>query len=157
MDNANLEDFNKLNDVLNLSGLLNVLDGVVDTPGRIVVMTTNHPEMLDPALIRPGRVDKKLLLNYMGPKHAIDLISHYFGVRVDERQRIRLSEILEGNEDGLPALQLTPAQFEQLSAEHESVDAMLDALEAIGDISMERQPPGLRRTSSITVTVEPYE
>ena len=32
-------------DKLNLSGLLNVLDGVVDTPERIVVMTTNHPEV----------------------------------------------------------------------------------------------------------------
>ena len=52
-------------DKLNLSGLLNVLDGVVDTPERIVVMTTNHPEILDPALIRPGRIDQKLLLAYM--------------------------------------------------------------------------------------------
>jgi chaperone BCS1 len=50
----------KQEDELNLSGLLNVLDGVVDTPGWIVVMTTNHPELLDPALIRPGRIDKKL-------------------------------------------------------------------------------------------------
>ena len=49
-------------DKLDLSGLLNVLDGVVDTPNRILVMTTNHPEKLDPALIRPGRIDKKLLL-----------------------------------------------------------------------------------------------
>jgi hypothetical protein len=39
-------------------GLLNVLDGVVDTPGRIVVMTSNHPDKLDPALIRPGRINK---------------------------------------------------------------------------------------------------
>jgi len=31
-------------DELNLQGLLNVLDGVVDSPGRIVIMTTNHPE-----------------------------------------------------------------------------------------------------------------
>ena len=49
-------------DKLNLSGLLNVLDGVVDTPERILIMTTNHPERLDPALIRPGRIDKKILL-----------------------------------------------------------------------------------------------
>ena len=43
-------------DRLDLSGILNVLDGVVDTPDRILVMTTNHPERLDPALVRPGRV-----------------------------------------------------------------------------------------------------
>lgn len=43
------------------AGLLNVLDGVVDTPNRIVIMTTNHPEKLDPALIRPGRINKKVI------------------------------------------------------------------------------------------------
>lgn len=45
-------------DALNLAGLLNVLDGVVDTPGRLLVLSTNHPEVLDPALIRPGRINK---------------------------------------------------------------------------------------------------
>lgn len=39
------------------SGLLNALDGVASGESRIVVMTTNHVERLDPALIRPGRVD----------------------------------------------------------------------------------------------------
>lgn len=38
-------------DALNLSGLLNCLDGVVDSPGRLVVLTSNHPEVLDPALV----------------------------------------------------------------------------------------------------------
>ena len=47
-------------DKLDLSGMLNVLDGVVDSPNRIVVMTSNHPEKLDPALIRPGRVNLKV-------------------------------------------------------------------------------------------------
>lgn len=51
--------------VARTQGLLNVLDGVVDTPGRIVVMTTNLINILDDALIRPGRIDKKILLGYM--------------------------------------------------------------------------------------------
>merc|ERR1711939_932024 len=61
-------------DKLNLSGLLNVLDGVVDTPERIVVMTTNHPEFLDPALIRPGRIDQKLFLGHMKAHNVIRMI-----------------------------------------------------------------------------------
>merc|ERR1719473_2604080 len=65
-------------DKLNLSGLLNVSDGVVDTPERILIMTTNHPEQLDPALIRPGRVDKKILLGYMNPHNVTGMIEHYF-------------------------------------------------------------------------------
>eukprot|EP00873_Tetraselmis_striata_P029340 jgi/Tetstr1/449604/TSEL_036691.t1 len=40
-----------------LSHLLNLLDGILETPGRILVMTSNHPEKLDAALIRPGRID----------------------------------------------------------------------------------------------------
>ena len=43
-----------------LSGLLNVLDGVSSKEDRLVIMTTNHLENLDAALIRPGRVDKKI-------------------------------------------------------------------------------------------------
>ncbi|XP_057317415.1 mitochondrial chaperone BCS1-like [Hydractinia symbiolongicarpus] len=45
------------------SGLLNCLDGVVSTEERLVFMTTNYLERLDPALIRPGRVDIKLLID----------------------------------------------------------------------------------------------
>lgn len=42
---------------ISFSGLLNVLDGVLSSEGRIIFMTTNHLERLDQALIRPGRVD----------------------------------------------------------------------------------------------------
>ncbi|EFN70329.1 Mitochondrial chaperone BCS1 [Camponotus floridanus] len=41
------------------SGLLNCLDGVASTEARILFMTTNYLDRLDPALIRPGRVDVK--------------------------------------------------------------------------------------------------
>jgi hypothetical protein len=44
-------------DLLNLSFLLNLLDGILETPGRMLIMTSNHPEKLDSALIRPGRID----------------------------------------------------------------------------------------------------
>lgn len=47
---------------LNLDTLLNVLDGTLTTPGQIVIMTTNHKEILDPALIRAGRIDVDLKL-----------------------------------------------------------------------------------------------
>jgi chaperone BCS1 len=45
-----------------LSGLLNALDGVSSREGRVLFLTTNHPQRLDPALIRPGRVDRKIEL-----------------------------------------------------------------------------------------------
>lgn len=45
---------------LTLSELLNALDGVMDTPGRFIFITTNYPEKLDTALIRPGRVNVRV-------------------------------------------------------------------------------------------------
>lgn len=43
-----------------LSGLLNCLDGITTPDGVIIIMTTNHPETMDKALLRPGRVDLRL-------------------------------------------------------------------------------------------------
>jgi chaperone BCS1 len=51
---------NESKSAVTLSGLLNVLDGVSSQEGRILIMTTNHIEHLDEALIRPGRSDKKV-------------------------------------------------------------------------------------------------
>lgn len=49
---------------LTFSGLLNALDGVASTEARIVFMTTNHIDRLDPALIRPGRIDVKQFVGH---------------------------------------------------------------------------------------------
>lgn len=45
---------------ISLSGLLNAIDGVASHEGRVLLMTTNFPEKLDEALIRPGRIDMKI-------------------------------------------------------------------------------------------------
>ncbi|XP_021968678.1 mitochondrial chaperone BCS1 [Folsomia candida] len=51
--------------LLTFRGLLNALDGVASSDdGQIVFLTTNYPERLDPALIRPGRVDLKIHIDY---------------------------------------------------------------------------------------------
>ena len=47
-------------DELALSYLLNLLDGTISIDDLVVIMTTNHPEKLDPALCRAGRIDAKL-------------------------------------------------------------------------------------------------
>lgn len=50
-------------DFLSFSGFINAIDGVAASDGRILFMTTNHPEKLDSALIRPGRIDRKFHLS----------------------------------------------------------------------------------------------
>lgn len=49
---------------VSFSGLLNALDGVRSQEGRVLFMTTNHIEKLDPALLRPGRADVHVKLDY---------------------------------------------------------------------------------------------
>jgi len=49
---------------ISLSGFLNIIDGVASSEGRILVMTTNHMENLDHALLRPGRCDLIVHFNY---------------------------------------------------------------------------------------------
>jgi chaperone BCS1 len=121
-------------DDLNLMGLLNVLDGVVDTPGRIVIMTTNHPEVLDPALIRPGRIDKKLELGFMLVNDVIGMLEHYYQTGLSDVEKQRVRSAVNGREDHGKSnkqrqLELIPAQVEQLAMEEETVGAMLDWLE----------------------------
>lgn len=53
-----------------LSGILNALDGITAQEGSVVFMTTNHIRKLAPALIRPGRCDRKMLFDY-ADKHQI--------------------------------------------------------------------------------------
>lgn len=74
-------------------------------------MTTNHPEFLDPALIRPGRIDKKLHLGYMDWHHVICMVEHYFSTALTSAQAARIKDAIKGNDArGLPALNMTPAQ-----------------------------------------------
>lgn len=55
---------------ITLSGLLNALDGVAAAEGRLLFMTTNHPERLDPALVRPGRIDRTVHIGPLAPADA---------------------------------------------------------------------------------------
>lgn len=59
---------------ITFSGLLNALDGILSQDGRILFMTTNHPERLDPALVRPGRIDRKYEL---GLATGDQIMQHY--------------------------------------------------------------------------------
>jgi mitochondrial chaperone BCS1 len=61
-----------------LSGLLNALDGVSSREGRVLFLTTNHPERLDPALVRPGRVDRKIELGHATPDQARRLFLWFY-------------------------------------------------------------------------------
>ncbi|KAJ8501747.1 hypothetical protein ONZ45_g12027 [Pleurotus djamor] len=74
------KDKDRLNDVntLSLSGLLNALDGVAASEGRLLFATTNHLERLDPALRRPGRMDVWVEFKYATRSQAESLFRNFF-------------------------------------------------------------------------------
>ena len=64
---------------LSFSGILNAIDGVAASEARILFMTTNHVEKLDPALIRPGRVDVKFELTLATQPMISQMFRHFYG------------------------------------------------------------------------------
>ncbi|KAF8980073.1 hypothetical protein BGZ46_004661 [Entomortierella lignicola] len=89
--------------MVTFSGLLNALDGVASSEGRIIFMTTNHIEALDPALIRPGRVD---LREYVGDATAVQ-IRKMFKRFYEGRDELaeKFVQSLEGHKVSTAALQ----------------------------------------------------
>lgn len=73
----------------NLSCLLNMLDGINECCGRIIIMTTNRVEVLDKALIRPGRIDIKLHFKKCSSYDVVKMIEKFWDVSVP------LEDILE--------------------------------------------------------------
>lgn len=63
---------------LSFSGLLNALDGVTSAEERIIFMTTNHCERLDPALVRPGRVDHHQRISWADDIQAAQLFLNFY-------------------------------------------------------------------------------
>ncbi|KAJ4307342.1 hypothetical protein N0V88_000725 [Collariella sp. IMI 366227] len=63
---------------ISLSGLLNAIDGVASQEGRVLIMTTNEPERLDKALIRPGRVDLQVAFTNVTEEEARKLFKRMY-------------------------------------------------------------------------------
>lgn len=63
---------------LSISGLLNAIDGVASPEGRILIMTTNHYEKLDSALIRSGRVDKRVTIRELPADSVVSMFKIFF-------------------------------------------------------------------------------
>ncbi|KAI1477297.1 P-loop containing nucleoside triphosphate hydrolase protein [Daldinia eschscholtzii] len=80
---ANRDTHNEVVSNCTLSGLLNVLDGVGSPEGRIVIMTTNKPNRLDSALVRPGRVDMKVMLGNISQSSAEQMFLRMFTSDID--------------------------------------------------------------------------
>ena len=108
-----------------LSDLLNIIDGLWSSCGdeRIIVFTTNHKDRLDPALLRPGRMDLHVHMSYCTMDGFKLLASNYLDINGDH-QLYRQIEGLLAN------VEVTPAEIaeELLQSSGNSDDVVLAGL-----------------------------
>jgi len=61
-----------------IDSLLEIFDGYNYLPGAIVIITTNHIDAIDPAIIRPGRMDHKFFFDYALPETVNDILNFFY-------------------------------------------------------------------------------
>ncbi|XVE66995.1 hypothetical protein DITRI_Ditri08aG0125000 [Diplodiscus trichospermus] len=107
---------------MTLSGLLNFVDGLWSSCGdeRIIVFTTNHKDRLDPALLRPGRMDVHIHMSYCTPCGFKMLASNYLGIS----EHPLFSEI----EEMIMTAQVTPAEVGEQLMKYDMPDKVLRGL-----------------------------
>jgi SpoVK/Ycf46/Vps4 family AAA+-type ATPase len=79
-------------DPITLDDILNLWDGLKETPGRILGISSNHYEKLDPALIRPGRIDITLKLDNASRDIIRQMYNRYYSERIDEKFLKKISD-----------------------------------------------------------------
>jgi DNA replication protein DnaC len=95
-------------DAINLSCFLNILDGIIELHEGMVIMTTNHPEKLDPAVYRPGRVDWYHEFTYATKKTIVEMLKVSFKLSDEEMAKYDVDSL--DIKDGI----LSPAYIQQI-------------------------------------------
>ncbi|KAF8469050.1 mitochondrial chaperone BCS1 [Kalaharituber pfeilii] len=106
------------------SGLLNALDGVASGEERILMLTTNHRDRLDEALVRPGRVDREVYIGWATEAQVNEMWVRFYGDgrKCEQEEFVRLlkeAEVLEGGKkagkvDGVWGRGISTAQLQGL-------------------------------------------
>jgi hypothetical protein len=91
-NNSITKNMDSQNDALSLSFLLNILDGPMAPENVIFIMTTNHKEILDPALIRPGRMDISITIDKCDKHQLQQIYFDLFGKNLKEDTVKRFKE-----------------------------------------------------------------
>ncbi|KAJ0770947.1 putative AAA+ ATPase domain, ATPase, AAA-type, core, AAA-type ATPase domain-containing protein [Helianthus annuus] len=111
-----------------LSGFLNFIDGLWSSCGdeRIIIFTTNRKDKLDPALLRPGRMDVHINMSYCTPCGFRLLASNYLGITEHDQ--------FEQIEDLLGKVKITPAEVAELLLKDTDPDIALGELIEFFDV-----------------------
>ncbi|KAF8726868.1 hypothetical protein HU200_019348 [Digitaria exilis] len=119
---SNSTDQDKGRDKVTLSGLLNFVDGLWSAGGeeRIIVFTTNYKDRLDPALLRPGRMDMHIYMGYCNPE-SFRILAHNYHL-IDYHATYPEIEKL------LKEVMVTPAEVAEVLMRNDDADVALQDL-----------------------------
>jgi chaperone BCS1 len=101
-------------DKLDIGYILSKLDGLESADGRIIVATTNYPERIDSALLRPGRFGIQLKLGNCTRSMMVDILGMAYQLVDKEEVREKLKNVEE--------YKISPAELLQLVITKKSVD-----------------------------------
>jgi ATP-dependent metalloprotease len=128
-----------------LNQLLSEMDGYVSTPGVIVIAATNYAETLDPALLRPGRFDRHVVVGLPDIKGRREILE-YYGRKLKLDPKVNLGVLARGTAGmtGADLSQLLNAAALRASANNQSVVTLADLEHAKDTVMM-----GVARTSGV--------
>ncbi|KAJ0646037.1 putative ATPase, AAA-type, core, P-loop containing nucleoside triphosphate hydrolase [Helianthus annuus] len=117
-----------------LSGFLNFIDGLWSSCGdqRIIVFTTNHKEKLDPALLRPGRMDVHINMSYCTVSGFRLMASNYLGVSNHDAFE-KIEHLIGGS------LEITPAEVGEQLLRFRDPDVALGGLLQYMDLKKKQE------------------
>jgi hypothetical protein len=124
-NNKNIICSNNLSDdSVNLSCFLNILDGIIELHGIMIIMTTNHPEKIDEALIRPGRFDFKYEFKKATVSVLKDMLQFKFNISSIEIEKYTELNNLKDNV-------LSPAEIQSICFKNDNIiDCINDIIQS---------------------------
>lgn len=79
-------------DKITFDSLLNIFDGTYEIPNRMIAITTNHPEVIDTALIRPGRIDMIVKFKYCTKEIIQQMFESFYEKDFGEKAFIKIKD-----------------------------------------------------------------
>lgn len=116
-------------DELNLSCFLNILDGIIELNGVMIILTTNYPEKIDEALIRPGRIDFKHEFKKATHKTVCEMLKFKFDI--SDKDFLKYNELLIQIKDEV----VSPAEFQSICFQNDSIEECLKQILLIQRLS----------------------
>lgn len=119
---------------IDMGYLLQKLDGLVSAEDRVIIATTNNPDKINPALLRPGRFDMKLCLSNCTHKMMADILAYYYkdDPTLKKSEEDIYKRVIQLN---IPSEKISPLELMNMAMQASSFEQLLGQLKREGTYS----------------------